>query len=41
MEWYDDLNPVDQEDSKCVECGTPIYSDKEFCSGTCFEGSLR
>mgnify|MGYP000123699108 CR=1 FL=1 len=41
MEWYDDLNPIDQEDSQCVECGKPIYSGKEYCSGTCFEGSMR
>ena len=41
MEYYDNSNPIDQEDSECAECGTPIHSDREYCSGRCFESSMR
>ena len=37
MEWYDDLNPVDELGGKCGTCGTSIDSDKDFCSSTCYE----
>jgi len=40
MEYYDNLNPDDQEDSECSECGTPIHSGSNYCSGTCFEASM-
>ena len=40
-EWYDDLNPIDREDSECRMCGIPIYSDKEFCSSTCYHDDMN
>ena len=37
MEWYDDLNPIDRQGGECGCCGTPIDTDKDFCSSTCYE----
>jgi predicted nucleic acid-binding Zn ribbon protein len=41
MEWYDFLNPDEQKEFECSECGTPIAEDKQYCSGSCFEASMR
>jgi endogenous inhibitor of DNA gyrase (YacG/DUF329 family) len=41
MEWYDDLNPIDRQGGECGTCGTPIDTDKDFCSSTCYEADMR
>jgi len=40
MEWYDCLNPHEQKEFECSECGAPMDTDKDVCSGTCFEASM-
>lgn len=41
MEWYDALNPNEQKEYECSECGKPLETDAGYCSGTCFEASMR
>jgi predicted nucleic acid-binding Zn ribbon protein len=41
MEWYDFLNPHEQDEFECSECGTPMAEDNRYCSGSCFEASMR
>jgi len=42
MEWYDNNNPVDLEESKeCLECGKDTSLNEQYCSGFCFEASMR
>ena len=40
MEWYDCLNPHEQKEYECSECGKPLDTDDGYCSGTCFEASM-
>ena len=40
MEWYDCLNPHEQKEYECSECGKPLETDDGYCSGTCFEASM-
>ena len=40
MEWYDALNPNEQKEFECSECGKPLETDAGYCSGTCFEASM-
>ena len=41
MEWYDNLNPIDDLAGECGMCGKAIDEDKDFCSSTCFEADMR
>lgn len=41
MEWYDFLNPHDQAEFECQECGADMQEDKQYCSSKCFESSMR
>jgi hypothetical protein len=39
MEWYDFMNPVNEPDHECPECGRP--QDYEgHCSSNCFNASM-
>ena len=40
MEWYDYLDPDNELENKCTECGTPIKEDKTYCSRDCYNGSM-
>jgi hypothetical protein len=40
MDWYDCLNPDNQKEFECTECGTPMDKEGSVCSGTCFEASM-
>ena len=40
MSWDDFLNPHEQAEYECSECGTSMQTDKGVCSGTCFEASM-
>lgn len=41
MEWYEDLNPVDEKENECGMCGKAIEDDKDFCSAACFREDNR
>jgi predicted nucleic acid-binding Zn ribbon protein len=40
MSWDDFLNPHEQFEYHCCECGSKMQTDKGVCSGTCHEASL-
>tara|TARA_R110000803_G_scaffold125496_1_gene193152 strand:+ start:236 stop:352 length:117 start_codon:yes stop_codon:yes gene_type:complete len=37
----ENLNPPEEKEFECYECGTPLERDAGYCSGTCFEASMR
>lgn len=39
-EWYDFLDPAEQPEYECSECGKPLHQDKEYCSQSCFNASM-
>lgn len=39
-EAYNDYQEELSKANKCCECGTPIDSDKEFCSKTCYKANM-
>tara|TARA_R110002167_G_scaffold117249_5_gene293065 strand:+ start:345 stop:470 length:126 start_codon:yes stop_codon:yes gene_type:complete len=41
MAWDDYLNPHEQKEYECSQCGEPLETDKGYCSGSCFEASMR
>jgi hypothetical protein len=41
MSWYDFLNPYEQAEYECRECGKEMLEDKQYCCGKCFESSMR
>tara|TARA_R110000803_G_scaffold66918_3_gene128527 strand:- start:6679 stop:6804 length:126 start_codon:yes stop_codon:yes gene_type:complete len=40
MSWDDFLNPHEQDEFECSECGAAMSKDKGVCSSTCFESSM-
>lgn len=40
MSWDDFLNPHEQAEYECSECGAAMQTDKGVCSGTCHEASM-
>ena len=40
MSWDDFLNPNEQKEYECSECGVAMEKDNGVCSGTCFQASL-
>tara|TARA_R100001460_G_scaffold80505_1_gene121450 strand:- start:388 stop:513 length:126 start_codon:yes stop_codon:yes gene_type:complete len=40
MSWDDFLNPHEQTEYECSECGAAMQTDKGVCSGTCHEASM-
>ena len=38
--WHDFLNPHEQAEYECSECGAAMETDKGVCSGTCHEASM-
>lgn len=40
MSWDDFLNPHEQTEYECSECGAAMQTDKSVCSGTCHEASM-
>lgn len=40
MSWDDFLNPHEQTEYECSECGAEMQTDKGVCSGACFEASM-
>lgn len=41
MSWDDFLNPHEQAEYECYECGAEMQEDKQYCCGRCFEASMR
>ncbi len=39
-DWDNYLNPHEQEEFECSECGKPMARDTGVCSGICFEASM-
>jgi predicted nucleic acid-binding Zn ribbon protein len=41
MSWhFTFLNPHEQDEYECTECGTSMPKDTGVCSGTCHEASM-
>ena len=40
MHHLDFLNPYNQPDHECPECGKPMHKD-DYCSNNCWEASMR
>jgi len=38
---YDFLNPDNQTDKECAECGSPNYNIGNYCSLLCANESMR
>ena len=41
MSWDDFLNPHEQSEYGCNECGADMQEDKQYCCSKCFESSMR
>ena len=41
MSWDDFLNPHEQSEYECQQCGSDMEEDKQYCCSKCFEGSMR
>ncbi len=41
MEIVDYGNPAYEPEYECNFCGKPMHRDKQYCSGSCFEGDMR
>lgn len=41
MEIVDYGNPAYDPDYECSFCGRPMYEDRQYCSGSCFEADMR
>jgi predicted nucleic acid-binding Zn ribbon protein len=37
----DFLNPHEQPQFECYECGSDMQEDIQYCSNACFESSMR
>ena len=40
MSWNDFLNPHEQDEFQCRECGIYMQKDTGVCSGICHEASM-
>ena len=40
MSWDDFLNPHEQTEYECSECGAAMQEDKQYCSTSCFKASM-
>ncbi len=40
MEWYDNLNPIDEPEYECAHCEKPLYKNKGYCSNSCFNADM-
>ena len=41
MSWDDFLNPHEQGEYECQQCGENMIHQRQYCSTSCFEASMR